>query len=990
MKRRRKDRTRRNCALSSPELLESRKLFSATDIAEPVTEIGRVLGSGQDYLIATDQVEQIYVHGREGSKAISFTNGTNLSVNLPGGMKVVGASSDAQVKRLLLKRGELSHSLELSDDWSTDFFTGLSNRENPLLTRDLGIPFVPCGTGSFFAEELPLVVDEAIASIGGVLTIEGNNVIKTFSLAKEQAQFLTVNLYPGSYRATLEVPQLRVSSPVSFFVDPGGNCIIDQENVDANIIRFTSSEESSHEFHYIWEGDFESPTGYEYSQHVNQPTEVKFLGESIEQPNSTAVEQLIDEYGVYLSKDGQPWSSAVASRLLKTLEQIPGATEKLGEQSLWVLTDEHLPDDISFIQDAGSTRVTISTHAFTNATPRLAEVDGEVGTWRSSRLQHALVQWVTNNGENFAATENILVERYGVRVTIPDYERVTVLSEPAENYQQFSGNELLTIINMFEEMPEGMHKIDSLKYLLRRQGGHLHPLYPDAPAVAWISHGYIEFMDAAFSSPSHLGLDPNHIERLMIHEKAHFVWYSMMPPSLRQEWNDVGEWYKGEDGEWYTNQTTQFVSAYAHSEEPGEDFAESFSYYIINPDKLKSHAPLKYEFLKTRVMQGARYLSIIREDLTFEVLNLSPDYIYPGKIGRVEVTVDGDPEEDKVIDISVELDERAGEYANASRIFMRLHSEKGTYRDIHLHRTDLEGFKFRKRFTLSKHAASGSWAPDQIRVADRTGNYRYQDKGTFGWKLDINNPLEDLTAPIIDKDSVEIRELDASESQNGQRQLEVSYLFSDDNLGIRSVYTRLHTPTGVNWDTYGRYTSLGRSEDGDYQFEAKHYWNIKEFHPVGDYRIGHITVTDVAGNNPWHNINGVSEYVVTSNPDTVVPELDINNISIVAAPTNPSSPNGETLVTLTYQVRDNNSGLDTVYLRLRDPQGKKHFFYHYHNNFYTEEFRGDATEWSTYTFTTLLPEGSAAGTWGLANMTLQDKAMNRINHSFTEIVRFSV
>ena len=33
---------------------------------------------------------------------------------------------------------------------------------------------------------------------------------------------------------------------------------------------------------------------------------------------------------------------------------------------------------------------------------------------------------------------------------------------------------------------------------------------------------------------------------------------------------------------------TEFVSAYAHGKNPDEDFAESVSYFIVNPDKLIS------------------------------------------------------------------------------------------------------------------------------------------------------------------------------------------------------------------------------------------------------------------------------------------------------------------------------------------------------------------------------------------------------------------
>ena len=54
-------------------------------------------------------------------------------------------------------------------------------------------------------------------------------------------------------------------------------------------------------------------------------------------------------------------------------------------------------------------------------------------------------------------------------------------------------------------------------------------------------------------------------------------------------------------------------------------------------------------------MQGSIYISRIREDLTFEVLNLYPDYDYPGKIKSVSTKVSGGPEEDKEITIRVNI-----------------------------------------------------------------------------------------------------------------------------------------------------------------------------------------------------------------------------------------------------------------------------------------------------------------------------------------------
>ena len=133
-------------------------------------------------------------------------------------------------------------------------------------------------------------------------------------------------------------------------------------------------------------------------------------------------------------------------------------------------------------------------------------------------------------------------------------------------------------------------------------------------------------MERAFNTSSVL-----FVHRLIIHEKAHFLWAHLFDEPLKQDWTLLGGWYRNAndpDG-WSTTKQTEFVSAYAHAKNPNEDMAESIAYFIVNPDKLRSRSIAKYEFVRDRIMQGNIYISRIREDLTFEVYNLYPDYVYP-------------------------------------------------------------------------------------------------------------------------------------------------------------------------------------------------------------------------------------------------------------------------------------------------------------------------------------------------------------------------
>ena len=116
----------------------------------------------------------------------------------------------------------------------------------------------------------------------------------------------------------------------------------------------------------------------------------------------------------------------------------------------------------------------------------------------------------------------------------------------------------------------------------------------------------------------------------------------------------------------------------------------------------------------------------------------------------------------------------------------------------------------------------------------------------------------------------------------------------------------------------------------------------------------------------------------------------LHRILISAQPTNPTHPNGETLVDLKYQARDDKSGLGLVSYVLRDPQGGQHMRYHYHSNFYTPYFVGEPTAWADYEVTVVLPVGSPPGVWGLESLSLRDKANNVHNYNFVEIVQFQV
>ncbi|HEY0714792.1 MAG TPA: carboxypeptidase-like regulatory domain-containing protein [Polyangia bacterium] len=767
----------------------------------------------------------------------------------------------------------------------------------------------------------------------------------------------------------------------------------------------------SNVFHYRWEED-PSPAGYEETANVVAPPKIEFLDEKVTLPDLAAAETLRAQYNVILSNEGQPWSQEHAYRLLESLRAIPQPVRKNeGEVALkpskWVLTDQRLEDDANFVFGAAGNQVTLSRDVFVYASPRLVMIDGQRARFFSKRLHHALVRYVTRNGNDHAAAEKILQERFGCSTVIPDYPALTAptTKEQPGSFQAFHPNELVKIINTFEEMPDGYHKVKGLKYLVRRKDGMPHPWYVQAPAVAWAlpeafpNGSYIEFMDSAFTA------NPDDTHRLILHEKSHFLWGYIFSQKLRDDWAKVGGWYENPadpDG-WSTTKTTEFVSAYAHKKNPNEDMAESIAFFVLNPAGLQSRSAAKFEFIRDRVMQGTRYLSKIQDDLTFEVLNLFPDYQYPGKIRRVDITAEGAPNEDKTVKIEIELHTANKVFAGASLAYLRLYSPINTFEDVYLYPTDTTGAVLRGQVKLSKYAKAGAWRPDQIVVTDKLGNQRLEGVNDYGWKLIIDNPLEDVEKPVYVNGSLTVQRSAAVIVEDGVshpvERVEVRWRYVENRV-MQRVYAKLANAAAINvypLEAYGSFDAATST--------ALVVFNVTPHMTTGEYGVPYIAMTDAANNPGSQNFSSspqhqplVSVPITTTDPDTEAPHVALNDdtamglhkIRISAQPTNPERPNGETLVVIQYQARDDKAGLGVVSYRLLDPQGISHHQYHYHPNFHTQFFKGNPSAWTEYEIRVVLPVGSPPGKWGLQEWVARDKAGNQRTHNFVETLHFVV
>lgn len=806
------------------------------------------------------------------------------------------------------------------------------------------------------------------------------------------------NVPQGKHRVKAETTGYNVIEALTVIVDENGSVT----PTEPLIIPITKMSDDPSRWSFEWKEDG-SPSGYTTTSNVNKPAEIEFLGKMIVPADVPSFGILENNYHIVLANEGKDWTQEYAYRMVETLKTLP-IDYVDAKPAKFTLTSDHLTDDITVTDLGEGYEVKISEDVFYYANPFLVNLDGVRGRLFSKRLHHALTNFVTDFGKDAERVNAILSNRFGCRVHNINYEDLTrgMTDEDASCFQQFKPSELVSIINMYEEMPEGFHKVPHLNCLIRRQDGHKHPIYPEAAAVAWAGdNGYIEFMENAF-----VGGNSQDFEtlRLILHEKTHFLWAFVFSDEIKNDWIEIGGWYPDPNAAhgWSTTKDVEFVTQYAHSKTPDEDMAESVAFYLKDPEKLRTRSIEKYEFIRDRIMHGVRYISTVPDHLSFEVLNLWPDYDYPGKIKRVNVTVDGESSADKTVTMEIELNHIEGYTDGASGAYTRVTSpafydkngkKHSQYIDIHFEPVDGNPYVLRGSGSISQYGKMGHWTAGDITISDMQGNERFEGRNDCVVDVYINNPHEDIEPAVYESGSLSYELSDAEVDGHHCQNLKVTFR-ATDNIGIGSTFARIYAEsegfsTGSNLtDQYGSYDSETHTAEVNFI--------IPDYFPTANYYIPFITLYDLArtettiefSDSPLHEpVKKI--FIATPTPDTTHPEIDLNRIAVYAEPTHPEAPDGETKVTINFYARDDISGFGPVYYHFIDPQGVLHGnYWFYHRNSGTMFFEGDPTAWEHYQITHILPQGSAPGRWGLGQMTISDKAANQYTYNFVETLIF--
>ena len=370
---------------------------------------------------------------------------------------------------------------------------------------------------SALAAEVKVILSGLEKGDKAILSIASGTYLASIPVS-ENGTFTFANVPDGKHSVKAEATGYNVMEAMTVIVK--NNSVTPSQPLKIAITKMSKNPDS---WTFEWKEDG-SPSGHTTTAHKNEPAEIEFLGKMIVPADVPSFSILKEKYNIVLANDEKPWSQEYAYRMVETMKTLPLFYAKYKElkPAKFSLTADHLADDISVVPIEGGYEVRISEDAFYYANPFLVDLDGKRGRLFSKRLHHALTNYITDFGRNISNVNDILSERFGCSILNIDYTELTkpTTQEDAACFQQFKPAELVSIINMFEEFPDGFRKVPHLKYLLRRQNGHDHPLYPDAAAVAWptLENGYIEFMEKAFGGNS----QELATQRLILHEKTHF------------------------------------------------------------------------------------------------------------------------------------------------------------------------------------------------------------------------------------------------------------------------------------------------------------------------------------------------------------------------------------------------------------------------------------------------------------------------------------
>jgi len=155
--------------------------------------------------------------------------------------------------------------------------------------------------------------------------------------------------------------------------------IIVSSNSPSESLSFPISPLPNSGFQFSWTDD-STPGGSEISSYINKPIEVEIHGQKESIGKGAYAQRLWRDYSILLKNEEIAWNQEHGYRLLKTIDSIFLEYWDKLSVSKWILSEDQIVEDIRITKDGDITNIEISKHAFTNADPLIAKVEGKRGS----------------------------------------------------------------------------------------------------------------------------------------------------------------------------------------------------------------------------------------------------------------------------------------------------------------------------------------------------------------------------------------------------------------------------------------------------------------------------------------------------------------------------------------------------------------------------------------------------------------------------------
>lgn len=324
--------------------------------------------------------------------------------------------------------------------------------------------------------------------------------------------------------------------------------------------------------------------------------------------------------------------------------------------------------------------------------------------------------------------------------------------------QEFRSEELITLVKQIVDVPHEVFTQMNIKSFSRNRLGIPFPI-PGAKAAYIVEKQKILIGDEALIDDK---VDL-YGEGTVLHEMGHAYWFGSLN-GLRTQFSIISwikvnqDWHRKSEG------SSGFISEYS-LKSPEEDFAEHFSAYIHQSERLREISPEKFEFFRKQIFKDTEYFSTVSKNAKIHIDSPNPDKRPPWLIGsisssfNIKAQIINEKKETKVrIEVQGAQDDLSGigpssialnhEENSKIKLFVKLYPKKNIDGSYNL---------FGETVSQPSKLADGNYLGSNLALTDLAGNLTFYDiKPLSKIFLQGDISLKKDEKPVLDPHKIKI------------------------------------------------------------------------------------------------------------------------------------------------------------------------------------------------------------------------------------------